>query len=123
MTRPPTIQMDYAFGKVSEEEDVVPILVAVHAQSLYGMAAQVRGKGRQESRNNQLLTKFAQDCGLFGKLRVRSDSEPAIVQWLRIGLTSELQPNKQLLPKAVVLCAALSVLLRQLVASFVHSFQ
>ena len=75
----PRLEIDYSYIKLHEHEKVKPILIACFAQEHYGMAAQMIAKGRQDPRAAMLLYQFLQECGLHGKIIVRTDEEQAAI--------------------------------------------
>ena len=75
----PRLEIVYSFIKLHEEEKVRPVLVACYAQHHYGLAAQLTAKGRQDPRAAMLLYQFLQECGLHGRVIVRTDEEQAAV--------------------------------------------
>ena len=75
----PRLEIDYSYIKLHEDEKVKPILIACYAQQHYGLAAQLTAKGRQDPRAAMLLYQFLQECGLHGRIIVRTDEEQAAV--------------------------------------------
>ena len=75
----PRLEIDYSYIKLHEDEKVKPILIACYAQEHYGLAAQLTAKGRQDPRAAMLLYQFLQECGLHGRIIVRTDEEQAAI--------------------------------------------
>ena len=80
MDEVPTVELDYIFLSDSEEtESGIPVLIAVSKATGHVFANAVLTKGRSDSRAIHLLTQFLCECGLTGRVRLRSRDESALI--------------------------------------------
>ena len=72
--------MDYSFFRSEQEEDrLQPILIGILVKNGYGYAATALAKGAIGDRALIAdLLRFFQEAGIGGRLRLRTDGEPAI---------------------------------------------
>ena len=75
----PLVQLDFSFIKLKDEEQSQPVLVGVHAQNQYGPMAQLLSKGGEDVRTPRIVLKFLQECGIFGKVTIRTDKEATVI--------------------------------------------
>eukprot|EP00972_Heterocapsa_arctica_P074616 11012104-Heterocapsa_arctica.AAC.1 len=73
-------QCDYTFFKTSEEDDqLCPILIGIMVSTGYAYGGAALGKGAV---NDRALVKdmanWLLEAGVVGKVRLRSDGEPAV---------------------------------------------
>ncbi|CAE8605354.1 unnamed protein product [Polarella glacialis] len=77
---PHVLQLDYSFWKAASTESTVPVLLGVVTPGAYAFSAMSRVKGREDMEALRALYDFTLEAGLVGQdLRVRTDSEPAIM--------------------------------------------
>jgi hypothetical protein len=80
----PLLLLDYCFLATSSEGDqVVPILAGVVSHNGCGFAHSAKHKGASDGVPLNALLRFVYEAGLFGRLRVRTDAEPAIMEVAR----------------------------------------
>eukprot|EP00972_Heterocapsa_arctica_P081905 12071325-Heterocapsa_arctica.AAC.1 len=82
---PEVVHCDYTFFRTGDEEDrLTPILVAVVASSGYAYGGAALGKcAIADKALVSDMAAWLREVGLFGKIRIISDGEPAIVSVLK----------------------------------------
>ena len=82
IAKPDEVQVGYSFVRHGSEQ-LATMLIATHAQSLYSFAMMTFGKGQQDERQAKSLQRWLNEAGIHGRVRLRSDGEPAITHVLQ----------------------------------------
>ena len=74
----PLVELDFSFVRATRSEKVRPVLLGTCVQNKMGFAELMRAKGMEDPRAARVVTRFLEECGIFHKVTLRIDKEPAV---------------------------------------------